>query len=280
MTRKDFLKLLALTLGGFTMPLLANNTKRAPAFFIGHGSPMNAIEENTYTNSLKELGKSLNKPKAILVISAHWLTPYDAISVHDEDEELIYDMFGFPDALYDVQYPAPHAKFLTPEIEKLLTSIKVEERSLDHGTWSVLVHLFPDADIPVMQFAINSKLTMQEHFEMGRKIRRLREHGVMIIGSGNITHNLRDISMQKDAPVVSWAKEFDDFVKGAILQQDYDALINFETTQRYAQDAHPTTEHYIPLLYVAGSSYDDDKSEFIYEGFEHASLSMRNWLLT
>jgi len=280
MTRKDFLKLLALTLGGLTVPLVANQTKRAPAFFIGHGSPMNAIDNNAFTNSLKELGQSLEKPKAILVVSAHWLSSYDAISVHNEEEELMYDMYGFPDALYDVKYPAPNAKFLTPDIQALLTSLKVEERSLDHGAWSVLVHLFSNADIPVMQFAIKSNLTMKEHFEMGRKIRTLREHGVMIIGSGNITHNLRDIRAQKDAPVVPWAKEFDDFIKNAILQKDYDALINFQETQRYAQNAHPTTEHYIPLLYVAGSAYDDDKSQFVYEGFEHGSLSMRNWLLT
>ncbi|MHB0994708.1 MAG: 4,5-DOPA dioxygenase extradiol [Sulfurovum sp. 16-42-52] len=280
MTRKHFLKLLALTLGGLTMPLSANNQKRAPAFFIGHGSPMNAIEDNAFTDSLKVLGQSLEKPKAILVVSAHWQSPYDAISVHDEGEALMYDMYGFPDALYNVKYPAPNARLLTPDVQELLTSLKVEERSLDHGAWSVLVHLFPHADIPVMQLAINSNLTMQEHFEMGRKIRRLRERGVMIIGSGNITHNLRDIRAETNAPVVPWAQEFDDFVENAILQQDYDALIHFKDIQRYAQDAHPTTEHYIPLLYVAGSTYKDDKSQFVYEGFEHGSLSMRNWLLT
>ena len=279
MTRKDFLKLLALTLGGLTMPLLANNTKRAPAFFVGHGSPMNAIENNTFTKSLKKLGSSIEKPKAILVISAHWLSPHEAISLHDEDEELIYDMFGFPDALYNIKYPAPNADFLVPNIQTILTSLKVEERSLDHGAWSVLLHLYPKADIPVMQLAINSNLTMKEHFEMGRKIRILREHGVMIIGSGNVTHNLQDIKAQKDALVTPWAQEFDSFVKNAIVKQDFDALIDYKDRQPYAQHAHPTAEHYIPLLYVAGSTYSDDKSQFIYEGFEHGSLSMRNWLL-
>lgn len=279
MNRKDFLKIVVLTLGGFTMPLLANSAKRAPAFFIGHGTPMNAIEENAFTNSLQALGKSLNKPKAILVISAHWLTSYDAISVHDEDEELIYDMFGFPDALYDVLYNAPNAQFLTPELQKLFNSLQVQERSLDHGAWSVLVHLFPDADIPVMQLAINSNLSMQEHFEMGRKIRRLREQGVMIIGSGNITHNLRNMSREKDAPIAPWAQEFDNFVKEAIERKDYDALINFQQRQRYAREAHPTTEHYIPLLYVAGSAFESDTSRFVYKEIEHGTMSMRNWLL-
>jgi len=279
MTRKDFLKLLALTLGGFTMPLAANQTKRAPAFFVGHGNPMNAINNNAFASSLRTLGESIEKPKAILVISAHWSTPYNAINMHRSDE-LMYDMYGFPDALYEVEYPAPNADFLVAEMQKLFSDIQVEDRSLDHGVWSVLVHLFPDADIPVMQLSINSTLSMQEHFEKAQKIRRLREFGVMIIGSGNVTHNLRDMQAQEDAPVVSWAKEFDDFVKNAILQKDYDSLIHFQKKQRYAQHAHPTTEHYIPLLYIAGSAYDDDKSTFVYENIEHGSPSMRSWLLT
>jgi len=262
------------------MSILSNGITRAPAFFIGHGNPMNAVEENAFTNSLKALGRSMEKPKAILVISAHWSVPYTAVSIHDEVEELMYDMYGFPNALYEVKYPAPNAKFLIPDMQELLSSLKVEERSLDHGVWSVLVHLFAKADIPVMQLAINSTLTMQEHFEMGRKIKSLREHGVMIIGSGNVTHNLRDIRAQRNAPIVPWAQEFDTFVKKAIEKRDYDTLINFQKKQRYAQMAHPTTEHFIPLLYVAGASFDDDKSRFVYEEIEHGSLSMRNWLLT
>lgn len=261
------------------MPLAANETKRAPAFFVGHGNPMNAIENNTFTRSLKTLGERIQRPKAILVISAHWSTPYNAIGIHQRDT-LLYDMYGFPDALYQVAYPAPNADFLVSDLQKLLPGLHVEERNLDHGVWSVLVHLFPDADIPVMQLSINSTFSMQEHFEMGRTLRRLREHGVMIIGSGNVTHNLRDINPQEDAPVVSWAKEFDEFVKHAITQKDYASLIHFEETERYAGHAHPTTEHYIPLLYIAGSAYDDDRSQSTYEKIEHGTLSMRNWLLT
>lgn len=260
------------------MPLISNKTKRAPAFFVGHGNPMNAIENNAFTRSLKTLGEAIEKPKAILVISAHWSTSYSAISIH-KNNELMYDMYGFPNALYKVEYPAPNANFLVPDLQILIPNLKVEDRNLDHGVWSILVHLFPDADIPVMQLSINSTLSMQEHFDMGRTIRILREHGVMIIGSGNITHNLRDVKAQEDAPVVSWAQEFDDFIKHSILQQDYDALIKFEERQQYAKYAHPTTEHYIPLLYIAGSSYSDDKSTFVYENIEHGTLSMRNWLL-
>jgi len=277
MTRKDFLKLIALTLGGFTMPLIADKTKRAPAFFVGHGNPMNAIEDNAFTKSLRTLGKSIQTPKAILVISAHWSTPFNAVNIHDSDE-LMYDMYGFPEELYKVQYSAPNADFLIPDLQKLIPSLNIRTRNLDHGVWSILVHLFPHADISVMQLAINNNFSMQEHFEMGKKIKLLRDNGIMIIGSGNITHNLGDIRAQKDAPVVAWAKEFDGFVKEAIVKKDYTSLINFE--QRYAQQAHPTKEHYIPLLYIAGSSYDDDESKFIHENIEHGTISMRNWFLT
>lgn len=261
------------------MPLFADETKRAPAFFVGHGNPMNAIQQNEFSKSLKDVGENISKPKAILVISAHWTTSYNAVNIHDSDE-LMYDMYGFPNALYEVKYPAPNADFLVPDLQKIVPYLQVENRNLDHGVWSVLVHLFAQTDIPVMQLAINSRLSMQEHFEMSRKIRALRENGVMIIGSGNITHNLREMSSQKDAPIAPWAKEFDDFVKNAILKRDFSSLIDFENRQRHARLAHPTTEHYIPLLYIAGASYEDDESNFIYEGIENGSISMRNWLLT
>lgn len=260
------------------MPHLEKTTKRTPAFFVGHGSPMNAIEDNAFSQSLHTLGKSIDKPKAILIISAHWQTADTRVSVH-KDDRLMYDMYGFPPALYEVKYPTPNADFLLPTLKEMLPKLTVEERSLDHGVWSVLVHLFPNADIPVMQLSINSTFSMQEHFEMGRCIRELREEGIMIIGSGNITHNLGNISPEKDAPVLSWAKDFDNFVKNAILTKDYNKLINFQSTEPYAKQAHPTIEHYLPLLYIAGSAYEDDKNTFVYEGFEHASLSMRNWIL-
>ncbi len=279
MTRKQFLRLLALTLGGVSMPILAHEkTKRAPAFFVGHGSPMNALQDNAFTNSLATLGKFIPKPKAILVISAHWYVPYTALNTN-EDNELMYDMYGFPNPLYDIEYPAKNADFLIPKVQNLLSDIHIEERSLDHGVWSVLLHLFPDADIPVIQLSINSTLSMQKHFDTGKMIRELRKHGIMIIGSGNITHNLRDISAKKDAPVAPWARDFDSFIKDSILHKDYDALIHYKDRHQYSQHAHPTPEHYIPLLYIAGSSYQDDNSNFMYEGFEHGSLSMRNWLL-
>lgn len=260
------------------MPILTDKIQRAPAFFVGHGTPMNAIANNAFTKVLHHLGETIEKPKAILIISAHWMTSYSAMSIHN-NSDLIYDMYGFPNDLYQVKYAPPNASFLAPELQKIILTLHIEERNLDHGTWSILVHLFPNADIPVMQLSINSTLSMQEHFEIGRKIRTLREKGVMIIGSGNITHNLRELSSQENAGAFSWAQEFDTFVKNAIIQKDYDALIHFENKQRYAKQAHPTTEHYIPLLYIAGSAYTDDGSKFIYKDIAYGSLSMRSWLL-
>ena len=280
MTRKTFLRLLALVLGGFAMPLSssASTRERAPAFFVGHGSPMNAVETNAFTRSLRELGQSLQRPKAVLVVSAHWTPPYYGVSVH-ESPDLIYDFFGFPQALYEVRYPAANAAFLTPAMQKLLPALQVKERGLDHGAWSVLLHLFPDADVPVMQLGINSTLSLREHFEVGRRLRVLRQQGVMIIGSGNVTHNLQATAMAQDAPAVGWALDFDRFVKEAIEKRDFEALIGFEERNSFARTAHPTLEHYIPLLYAAGASFDDDESRFVYEGMEHGSLSMRSWLL-
>ena len=217
MTRNEFLKLLALTLGGLVMPVNADTPtrERMPAFFVGHGSPMNAIETNGFTRSLHELGKSLEKPRAILLVSAHWTPPYYGVSVH-QSPDLKYDFFGFPKALEELQYPAGNAAFLLPAIQKLLPSMQVENRGLDHGAWSVLVHLFPDADVPVMQLGIHRDLSLREHFEVGKRVRALREQGVMIIGSGNITHNLQEARMPKEAPAVMWAAEFDTFIKEAI----------------------------------------------------------------
>lgn len=280
MSRKAFLRLLLLVLGGAVMPVNAKQIteKRAPAFFVGHGSPMNAIETNAFTQSLRTLRQTLTKPKAVLVVSAHWTPPYQGVSIHS-DSRLMYDFFGFPQALSEVQYPAPNAAFLLPSMQKLFQPLRVEERPLDHGAWSVLVHLFPDADIPVMQLGIRRDLSLRQHFEVGKKLAALRDQGVMVIGSGNITHNLSKISMSQDAPAVNWATEFDLFVKKAIEERDFEALIDVENRQRYARVAHPTLEHYIPLLYIAGASLEEDKSSFVYEGMEHGSLSMRNWLL-
>ncbi|MDD2829578.1 MAG: class III extradiol ring-cleavage dioxygenase [Sulfuricurvum sp.] len=262
------------------MPLDATMyRRRAPAFFVGHGSPMIGIEENDLTRSLKVLGKNIDEPKAILVISAHWMPPFFGASVH-HSPALLYDFFGFPEPLYHVQYPAPNAEFLTPQMKEIFPNLVIKERGLDHGSWTILKHLYPYANIPVMQLGIHRDLSLREHFEIGKRIRELREHGVMIIGSGNITHNLSRVDSNPDAPPHEWAIAFDTFIKESIEKMDIDSLIGFRDIAPYAEIAHPTLEHYIPLLYIAGTMYDDDdKSSFPYEGFSHGSLSMRNWLL-
>ena len=260
------------------MKQIQSHLKRAPALFIGHGNPMNAIQNNLYADTLKNIGETVQKPDAILMISAHWTTPYSAVSSHSET--LMYDMYGFPDALYKVSYKVKNADFLLPQLQAIIPSLKVEKRDLDHGVWSVLVHMYPDADIPVVQLSINTTLSMQEYFDLGCSLAVLRDSGMMIMGSGNITHNLsRAVLSQKDAPIDLWAQEFDLFVKDALDKRDFAALINIQTAQRYARLAHPSLEHYLPLLYIAGALQEDDKSEFIYEGFEHANLSMRSWMV-
>lgn len=250
----------------------------AAALFVGHGSPMNAISKNEFTASLKLVGERVKKPQAIVMISAHWMTPYTAVSLHNSSA-LMYDMHGFPEALYKVEYPAVNAEFLVPKMRELIEPLRVQERALDHGVWSVLLHIFPKADIPIMQLSINSLLSLEEHYSLGEKLASLREMDVMIIGSGNITHNLSQISAARDEPAIEWAKEFDSFVKTAIEKRDFHSLVDFEKRNKYAKVAHPTLEHYIPLLYIAGASSLEDESSFIYEGMEHGSLSLRSWLL-
>jgi len=280
MSRKSFLKLFLLLLAGLTLPLKASKKiYRAPAFFVGHGTPVNAITDNEYTQSLKKLGQSIQRPKAILMISAHWMPPFYGVTVH-QDRKLMYDIFDFPPALDEVQYPAPNAAFLTPKIKSIFKELKVKNRGLDHGAWSVLVHLFPDANIPVMQLGINRNLSLQEHFKVGESLKTLRDEGVMIIGSGNVTHNLPEMIKDRKAPILQSAASFDQFVKESIEKRDYQALIDFEKASPDAKVSHPTLEHYIPLLYVAAAAYEDDTSLFTYEGIEFATISMRNWFLT
>lgn len=260
------------------MSQIIKNTNRAPAFFVGHGNPMNAIENNDFTRSLSNLGKSLDKPKAILAISAHWYMPYSAVSLNKK-EKLVYDMYGFPDKLYDVKYEVDNSEFIISKLKSICKKIRVEDRGLDHGVWSILVHLFPDADIPVTQFSINSDLNFKEHFELGETLRELRDEGVMIIGSGNITHNLHMVNWSKNAKAEAWALDFDNYIKESVLKRDFEALIDIQS-HKYFDIAHPTLEHYIPLLYVLGSIYKEDSINFIYEEIEMGTMSMRNLLLS
>jgi 4,5-DOPA dioxygenase extradiol len=248
-----------------------------PIFFIGHGDPRNAIWDNPFTQSLGEMGKSVPvKPQAILVISAHWLTKESFVTMNPFPE-LIYDFSGFPPELYRVTYPAPGA----PEFGKELMGLapEVEEdlsRGLDHGAWTILKHMFPKADIPVFQLSINYNQAMIYHFNLARKLIALRSKGILVIGSGNIVHNLRFWFSKEDPKPYDWAVEFDEWVKAMIIKRDFQSLIDYQNQGTPAMLSVPTPDHFIPLLYSLGMSKEGENIRFTYEEV-FTSASMRSF---
>ena len=255
------------------------DTQKMPALFIGHGSPMNAIEENRYGRRWAELGQELGKPKAILMVSAHWLSAGTWVT-HMKNPKTIHDFYGFPKALFDVQYPAPGNQELAEEIQKLSKKVKIhaDDKSwgFDHGTWSVLNKMYPQADVPVVQLSIDMSEPASYHMELGEALRSLREQGVMIMGSGNIVHNLRRIDWHKPQQGSDWAIEFDEWSKEKLLNRDFKALAeDFHKTQA-GQLSIPTPDHYLPLMYVIGASDKNDDIKFEVEGCDMGSLSMRS----
>lgn len=252
--------------------------KKMPVIFFGHGSPMNAIRQNPFVNFLSGAGKEIPKPKAILCISAHWETIGTKI-LKILHPRTLHDFYGFPQALFEVQYPAPGSPAIADEIIQLLQPITIDSDTnwgLDHGCWSILKHLYPLADIPVIQLSLNKKLSLPEHYAMGIKLKSLRNQNILIIGSGNITHNLRNLNWNINPTSFDWAIEFDEMIKKAIVNQDLPTLFGQNITDKKLwQMAHPTFEHYMPLLYVLGASDPEDMLSFPYEGMELGSLSMR-----
>jgi 4,5-DOPA dioxygenase extradiol len=251
------------------------NFTRMPALFIGHGNPMNAITDNPYREAWLALGKTLPKPKAILCISAHWQTHCTQVCAV-EHPQTIHDFGGFPAELFAQQYPAPGA----PEYAKLVCDLlpnqikSTLDWGLDHGAWSILQSLFPDADVPVFQLSLDVNLNFSEHFQLARKLASLREIGVMIIGSGNIVHNLGRLNMQGKTP--DWANTFDEYVKQALESNDESTLLNISRAGDSASLSVPTDEHYLPLLYVTAVRHADDVMQFITNSFDLGSLSMRS----
>ena len=254
------------------------NKALTPAIFIGHGSPMNAISSNDFTKFLNDLGQKIKKPKAIVLISAHWMTR--GLKIESSiNPKTIHDFYGFPKDLYEIQYPAKGDEQLVKRLEERLKGNHVEKDEnwgLDHGAWSVLVHLFPKADVPVVQLSINQNLqTLEDHYNLAKELKELRAEGYMIMGSGNIVHNLREISFDKDS-VMDWAREFDEYIKRGIETNNLDILLAKEEKMFSSwKRAHPSLEHYIPLLYVLGVAHDFEKATYPYEAFELGSLSMR-----
>lgn len=250
---------------------------KTPVLFLGHGSPMNIVLENSFTQSLVELGKNIPKPKAILVVSAHWQTKGTFITA-SATPEIIYDFYGFPQELYDIGYPCPGGAEIIVEIGSVLKNAGIEydqQRGLDHAAWAVLKHLYPNADIPVMELSLDYGKSPQEHYKLAKQLAPLREQGILIIGSGNIVHNLREIDWNIDATPYEWGINFDKKVKEAILTGKHDELINYERLGRDALLSIPTSEHYLPMLYTLGLQAAGEEAYFSYEGFQNASMSMR-----
>jgi len=254
---------------------------RLPVVFVGHGSPMNAIEDNVWSRGFKELGSRLPRPSAILAVSAHWYIRGTAVT-GNPGPETIHDFGGFPRSLFEMQYPAPGDPGLAGRVAERLSAYQAVIRfdwGLDHGTWSVLCHLRPDADCPVVQLSIDARAEASRHVEIGRALAPLRDEGVLILASGNIVHNLRDAFSRLrsgDLETPAWARDFDDQVVRALDQHDTDALAALIEGEGAAV-AHPTPDHYLPLLYAAGASSNDDVTYPI-SGFDLGSLSMRSVL--
>jgi len=246
-----------------------------PVLFVGHGSPMNALDTNAFTAGLHELAKKIPKPQAILCVSAHWETQGTQVLYHAAPPT-IHDFYGFPKELFDVQYPVRGPLSIAHETQKLLPGSALNEKwGLDHGAWSVLVHMYPHADIPAFQVSLDVAKTPEQHVEAGRHLRALREKGVLILGSGNIVHNLKVLNWREPQAVYEWTKDFDLTVKKALEERDE------KTLERLAAEtslAVPTPEHYWPLLYCFGASQGSDRISYPYEGYEMGSLSMRSVL--
>lgn len=249
-----------------------------PIFFIGHGSPMNAVADNSYTQMLTRLGKKIHKPQAILVISAHWMTQGTWITEMKEPKT-IHDFYGFPDELYKIQYPAPGRPELAKSIQKQITEPQIhgdlDKWGLDHGTWSVLRHMFPEANIPVLQLSLDMTQPHEFHFQLGQKLNQLRKQEVLIIGSGNIVHNLRKIERDINAKPYDWAIEFDEWIKDRLEAREFSKIVNNFADSEAGRLSVPTLEHYYPLHYILGASESEDLLKFEYEGIQNASISMR-----
>ncbi|HLN98657.1 MAG TPA: 4,5-DOPA dioxygenase extradiol [Pyrinomonadaceae bacterium] len=248
-----------------------------PTIFFGHGNPMNALLRNAYTNGWTAIGEFIPRPKAVLAISAHWYLPLTAVTA-GAAPKTIHDFGGFPPELYEIEYPAPGDPALARRVQDLLRPVSVEldeHWGLDHGTWSVLCHVFPEANIPVVQLSIDETQAPEFHYDIGKRLAPLREEGVLIIGSGNLVHNLHSYAWggHKVEPF-DWAVRFEEQVR-ELLQQGEDApLISYEALGRDALLSVPTPEHYLPLLYVIGTRRNGEQISFPVAGVDGGSVSM------
>jgi len=247
-----------------------------PAIFFGHGNPMNALADNGFTQTWREIGRTIPKPKAILCVSAHWYIPAVAVTAMTTPRT-IHDFGGFPRQLFEVQYPAPGSPELAERVEAILDEVILDEENwgLDHGTWSVLCHVFPEADIPVVQLSIKENEPAEFHYRLGRSLISLRDEGVLIVGSGNIVHNLHAYAWGRhDVEPFDWAVGFESKARELMLAGDHGPLVDYETLGQDALLSVPTPDHYLPLLYILGLQREDDAVTFPVEGFDGGSISM------
>jgi 4,5-DOPA dioxygenase extradiol len=256
---------------------------RMPVLFLGHGSPLNVIADNAWTRAFRAIGRDLPQPKAVLAISAHWWTA-GTLLTGNANPRTIHDFNGFPSELYEIEYPARGQPDLAQRVQSLLSSRAPStpalstDWGLDHGTWSVLKHLLPGADVPVVQLSLDGGLSPAQHYELARGLHQLRGEGVLVLGSGNLTHNLRDALARGsagDTETPDWARQFDAEVAVAVRQQDTKGLIQAWPEGRNARRAHPHPDHWFPLLYAYAATDEHDEVSFPVEGFDLGSISMR-----
>lgn len=248
-----------------------------PAIFFGHGNPMNALLDNRYTEAWRRIGAKLIKPKAILSISAHWYVPETGVTI-STSPRTIHDFGGFPRELYQVQYPAPGDPDLARRVQKMLAPLEVRldnSWGLDHGTWSVLRHVYPDADIPIVQLSIDETQPASFHFEIGRKLAPLRNEGVLIVGSGNLVHNLHTYAWGRHmADPYDWAVHFETEAKQMMMSGEYKSLVDYERLGLEAMLSIPTPDHYLPMLYIIATRQQNESVTFPVEGVDGGSISM------
>lgn len=248
-----------------------------PAIFFGHGNPMNALLKNDYTKGWAKIGASLPRPKAILCVSAHWYLPATLVTAM-ERPRTIHDFGGLPRELFEVQYPAPGSPELAERVVELLSPVSVgldNRWGFDHGAWSVLCHVFPDADVPIVQLSIDESQPAGFHYELAKNLATLRDEGVLIVGSGNVVHNLHAYAWGKtDIPPIDWAVNFERLVRECASSGNHEPLINYESLGRDAKMSAPTPDHYLPLLYVLAQQTENETVGFPVEGFDGGSISM------
>lgn len=249
---------------------------KMPVLFVGHGSPMNAIEENEFSRAWRALGEALPRPRAILAVSAHWFVAGTRVNGAAQPRQ-IYDMYGFPQPLYQMKYPAPGAPELALRVRELLPKAEQDDRwGIDHGTWSVLCHMFPAADVPVTQLSVDYGAPAETHYEIGRALAPLREEGVLILASGNVVHDLRRVDWDMEGGL-PWADEFDEYVRRAVLEDRPEDVVQYSRAGDCAREAFPTPDHFYPLLYALGAREPDEAVEVFCKKRVLGSLSMTGY---